>query len=241
MDSTNLEMSRLMEAEDLSEGTVIRADYQQAGRGHAGNSWESERGQNLLFSLLLKPGFLDPSRAFHLSRITSLALHETIDSQCDGVKIKWPNDLLAGDRKMAGMLIENTILGNAISHSILGIGINVNQTVFDPSIPAPTSLKIEKGCHIDRSGLLEAFMDSLERWYRLLFSGGEEKIMGAYREKLYRLGTPAWFHTAEGDFRARIIDVRPSGEIVLASEGGDMLTYGFKEIAYLGITPPDQN
>jgi BirA family biotin operon repressor/biotin-[acetyl-CoA-carboxylase] ligase len=241
LDSTNLEMSRLLDTADLAEGTVIRADYQQAGRGHAGNSWQSERGRNLLFSLLLKPEFLDPSRAFHLSRITSLALYETIDNQCDGIKIKWPNDLLAGDRKLAGMLIENIILGNTISHSILGVGLNVNQTVFDPSIPAPTSLKIEKGCHIGRNDLLEAFIDALEGWYQALLSGEEERIMGAYREKLYGIGIPARFRAAGGDFSARIRDVRVSGEIELELEQGDIVTYGFKEVESLGINPPDQN
>jgi BirA family biotin operon repressor/biotin-[acetyl-CoA-carboxylase] ligase len=241
IDSTNREMNRLLIGDDLAEGTVIQAAYQHSGRGNAGNSWQSERGMNLLFSILLKPDFLSPENAFHLSRITSLSLHEIIDNQCDGVKIKWPNDLLAGDRKMAGILIENLISGQTINHSIIGIGINVNQTVFDPSIPAPTSLKAEKGCHIDMNSLLTPFRNSFERWYNTLITGNESLVMESYKQKLYRLGEPAYYRSDAGEFSATIRDVRPTGELLLETRNGDILAFGFKEVEYLGIIPPDHN
>jgi len=241
IDSTNEEMNRLIVTEDLAEGTIIRAAYQLAGKGHAGNSWQSERGLNLLFSMLLKPDFLSPESAFHLSRITSLSLYEIIDNQCDGVSIKWPNDMLVGDKKMAGILIENMIVSNTISHSILGIGVNVNQAIFDPSIPAPTSLKIEKGCHIDMNSLLDAFRSSMERWYNTLITGNERMIMESYNQRLYQLGVAAYYRSAAGEFTAIIRDVLPSGELVLESGKGDILTFGFKEVEYLGIIPPDHN
>jgi BirA family biotin operon repressor/biotin-[acetyl-CoA-carboxylase] ligase len=239
--STNEEMNRLIMTEDLAEGTIVRTAYQHAGKGHEGNSWQSERGQNLLFSMLLKPDFLYPENAFHLSRITSLSLHEVIDSQCDDVQIKWPNDMLVGDRKMAGILIENMIVSHTISHSVLGIGINVNQTTFDPSLPAPTSMKIEKGCHIDMNSLLGKFRSSMERWYNTLITGNERIIMESYNRRLYRLGLTAYYRSAAGKFTAIIRDVRPSGELVLESGKGDILTFGFKEVKYLGIIPPDHN
>ena len=241
IDSTNREMNRLLMGDDLAEGTVIQAAYQQSGRGNAGNSWQSERGMNLLFSILLKPDFLSPENAFHLSRITSLSLHEIIDNQCDGVQIKWPNDLMVGDKKIAGILIENMIIHQQISHSIIGIGLNINQTVFDPAIPSPTSLKIEKGCHIDMNNLLKTFRDSLERWYNTLITGHETMIMETYSQMLYQLGVTANYRSAAGTFTAVIRDVLPSGELVLESEKGDILTFGFKEVEYLGIIPPDRN
>jgi len=241
IDSTNEEMNRLLKTEDMAEGCIIRTEYQHAGKGHAGNSWQSERGMNLLFSILLKPDFLSPESAFQLSRITSLSLHEILDNQCDGIQIKWPNDILVGDKKIAGILIENMIISQAISHCIIGIGLNVNQTVFDPSIPAPTSLKAEKGCHIDMDSLLTAFSSSLERWYNALVTGNEGMIMDSYIQRLYQLGVTAHYRTAWGKFTATIRDVLPSGELVLESGKGDILTFGFKEVEYLGIIPPDQN
>lgn len=241
IDSTNVKMHRLLQTEDLAEGTIIRTDYQLAGKGHADNSWQSERGQNLLFSMLLKPDFLAPGDAFQLSRIASLALYDVIDNQCIAVRIKWPNDMVVRDHKMAGILVENIIVGNTISQSILGIGINVNQTVFDPSIPDPTSLKAEKGCHLDMMDLLADFHRSLERWYHLLISGRMETILESYRQKLYLLGLPAYYRSAAGEFRATIRDVRPSGELVLESGEGDILTFGFKEVEFMGITLPDRN
>jgi BirA family biotin operon repressor/biotin-[acetyl-CoA-carboxylase] ligase len=241
IDSTNGEMNRLIIAEDLSEGTIIRTAYQHAGKGHAGNSWQSERGQNLLFSMLLKPDFLSPEKAFHLSRIASLSLYDIIDNQCDGVQIKWPNDMLVRDQKMAGILIENMIVNHTISHSIIGIGVNINQTTFDLSHPAPTSLKIEKGCHIDIDSLLVEFRSSLERWYNTLITGNERMIMETYNQRLYLMGVRADYRSEAGRFTATIRDVHPSGELVLESGKGDILTFGFKEVEFLGIIPPDHN
>jgi BirA family biotin operon repressor/biotin-[acetyl-CoA-carboxylase] ligase len=241
IDSTNEEMNRLIMAEDLSEGTIISTAYQHAGKGHAGNSWQSERGQNLLFSILLKPDFLSHERAFHLSRIASLSLYDIIDNQCDGVQIKWPNDLLVGDKKIAGILIENMIVNQTISHSILGIGVNINQTTFELYHPAPTSLKIEKGCHIDMNSLLVEFRSSLERWYNILATGNERMIMETYNQRLYLMGVRAYYRSAAGKFKAFIRDVYPSGELVMESGKGDILTFGFKEVEYLGIIPPGHN
>ena len=241
IDSTNEELYRLIKTEDLAEGTIIRSDYQLAGRGHGGNRWESGRGLNLLFSVYLKPDFIPPDRAFHLSRITSLSLHEIIDNQCDGVSIKWPNDILVGERKIAGILIENSIMNQAVSQSIIGIGINVNQTSFDPYIPPATSLRIEKRCHFDIHGLLAAFRTSFEKWYQVLVSGNEAGVLDSYMQKLYGLGISMHYRSAEGKFRAAIRDVKPSGELVMESEKGDILTFGFKEVEYLGFNPPDQS
>jgi BirA family biotin operon repressor/biotin-[acetyl-CoA-carboxylase] ligase len=231
--STNDEMNRQIMAGDLEEGYIIRTEYQSAGKGHSGNAWKSEKGSNLLFSMLLKPDFLSPGVAFHLSRITSLSLYEILDNQRINSNIKWPNDMMVKDHKIAGILIENMIVRETITHTILGIGINVNQTSFDRFIPAPTSLAIEKGCQFDMNELLVDFRNSMERWYNSLLAGNEETIMAAYKDQLYRMGLPANYRSAEGEFDAIIRDVLPSGELVLESEKGEILTFGFKEVEYL--------
>lgn len=231
--STNEEMNRLLDIESLEEGTVIRADYQSAGKGHQGNTWSSERGKNLLFSILLRPVSLPVDTAFYLSAITSLSLIEILDKQDIMAYIKWPNDVLAESRKICGILIENSIIGDRIGHSVIGIGLNVNQKEFDSGIPAPTSMLLEKGCHFDMNLLLEDFRFALEAWYRVLLSGDTSRIMDTYHSNLYRLGTTARFSDGENDFMADIRGILPGGELELQLEGGEIRKYGFKEIEYL--------
>ncbi len=232
-DSTNLEMHRLLEAEDMEEGTVVLADYQSRGKGYQGNAWLSQRGLNLLFSILLKPEFLDPGMMFHLGRIVSLALLEMLDNQGIKAFIKWPNDILAGSRKLCGILIENSIAGKRIRHSVIGIGLNVNQVDFDAGIPDPTSLCLEKGCHFDRVVLLGDFRSALEGWYRVLISEDTGRILKAYHERLYLKGQEALFSDGRKTFRGRIQRVLPGGELEVLEAGAGLRRFGFKEIRYL--------
>ena len=231
--STNEEMNRLLGKEDLEEGTVIRAEYQSAGKGHRGNAWLSDRGMNLLFSILLKPGYLPAEEAFHLSRIVSLALTDVIDKQGIKTRIKWPNDILVGTRKICGILIENSITGDRISHSVIGVGLNVNQGIFNTGIPAPTSLFLEKECQFDMKLLLEEFRSFMEGWYQVLLYGHKDRIMDAYLDNLYRLEVPAQYSDGESVFTASICGVLPGGELEVRLERGETRRYGFKEIEYL--------
>ena len=231
--SSNEELNRLLAREELAEGTVVRTAYQSAGKGQQGNTWSSERGKNLLFSILLRPEFLSPADAFHLSGIVSLSLIEMLDHHDVKAIIKWPNDILAGSSKISGILIENSITGDRISHSVIGIGLNVNQEEFDPSIPSPTSLLLEKGCHFDMNMLLEDFRTVLEGWYQVLFTGNTERVSKSYLKHLYRLGIPAAYTDGKDVFTASISDVLPGGELEVRLEGGGVRRFGFKEIEYL--------
>jgi BirA family biotin operon repressor/biotin-[acetyl-CoA-carboxylase] ligase len=231
--STNGEMNRLLGIERLAEGTVVRAGYQSAGRGHGGNTWSSERGKNLLFSLLLRPVSLPLESVFNLSRITSLSLVEVLDKHAVKCVIKWPNDILAGTRKIAGILIDNSIVGGRISHSVIGVGWNVNQAGFDAGIPDPTSMFLEKGCQFDMDLLLGEFRAALEGWYRVMLAGDSDRIMETYHTRLHLLGTPARFSDGKDIFVGRIRGVLPDGELELEREGGEVCRYAFKEIEYL--------
>lgn len=237
--STNAELNRLIGLEDLEEGTIVCTDYQSHGKGHMGNTWSSEKGKNLLFSILLKPGFLLPENAFHLSRITSLSLLEVLDNQDIKSEIKWPNDIVAGSSKICGVLIENAVSGRGILQSVIGVGLNVNQEVFNSSIPSPTSLRLEKGCHFDRKVLMEEFRTALEGWYQVLFTGNEKSIMDAYHNRLYLLNQSARYSDGNSEFKARIRAVLPGGELEVLTESGEIRRFGFKEIHYLGNSLPD--
>ncbi len=232
--STNEELNRLVGLEELGEGTIVYTEYQSDGKGHQGNTWSSEKGKNLLFSILLKPEFLLPENSFHLSRIASLSIVEVLDNQGINAKIKWPNDILVGSSKICGILIENAISGHGILHSVIGIGLNVNQDRFDSSIPSPTSLCLEKGCHFDREVLLENFRIALEHWYQVLFTGNEKGIEENYLDRLYLLDQSARYSDGVNEFRASIRTVLPGGELEVLTETGDIRRYGFKEIQYLG-------
>ncbi len=232
--STNEEINRLLEGEILEEGTIVSTEYQTAGKGHQGNSWLSENGKNLLFSILLKPEFLSPENTFHLSRIISLSMLDVLDKQNVKAEIKWPNDILVESSKICGILIENAISGNKILRAVDGIGLNVNQDKFDREIPSPTSLFLEKGCHYDRELLLDEFRSALERWYQVLFTGNENRIMDAYHKRLYLVDRSARYSDGENEFSASIQKVLPGGELEVLMEGGDIRRFGFKEIEYLG-------
>lgn len=115
---------------------------QSRGRGQRGNSWSSSAGANLTFSVVLCPGFLETAQQFYLSKAVSLAVCDTVESFGVRPQVKWPNDIYIDGRKVAGILIENDLAGNFLSRSVVGIGINVNQTEFDPALPNPTSLAV---------------------------------------------------------------------------------------------------
>ena len=126
-DSTNTALRMISETEELSSGSIVMADFQTAGRGQRGNSWESKAGKNLTFSILFRPTDVPANMPFVISEMTSLSVKYTLDKYIPDISVKWPNDIYHKDKKIVGMLIENTILKEKISLSIIGIGINVNQ------------------------------------------------------------------------------------------------------------------
>ena len=141
IDSTNTRLVALHS--ELPDRTVYAARFQTAGRGQQGNRWESRAGENLMFSILLKPDFLPASDQFILSQIVALGLLDYLQSRGLTATIKWPNDIYAGDRKICGTLIETGLADKRVSWAVTGIGLNVNQQVFDPSLPNPTSMTLE--------------------------------------------------------------------------------------------------
>lgn len=232
LQSTNETLSAMIISGGADEGLIIQAGKQTRGKGHGGNTWWSEADKNLLFSILLKPGFLSPQGQFDLSRVFCLALQNLLQEHCRFSAIKWPNDLYAGNQKIAGILIENSLQGNRIIYSIAGVGLNVNQTVFDPAIPSPTSLSIEKGCHFDIPYIFRELLKHIENWYEKLREGKIDEIRQSYLGHLYRRGVWADYMDERGPLRGKILDVLPGGELVLQTEEGAERKYGFREIAY---------
>ncbi len=216
-------------------GDVICAERQSAGRGQRGNKWISGEGLNATFSVVVEPSFLEARKQFLVSQITALALVEMLHEYGISASIKWTNDIYVGNRKIVGVLIENRLSGATLSRSIIGVGININQTIFDPTLPNPTSMTLElDGATTPRKEVIERFHAALMKWYTLLQSGGHEAIDRAYHEKMYRRGEQHPFRLANGDtIRGEICGVRPSGALIVRHDNNQEHEYQFKEIEFI--------
>ena len=236
LDSTNTYVQQhLHQLDNLS---VVTAFCQRAGRGQRGNSWLSAPGENLTFTLWVKfgEGELDVR---HQMRLTALAtvsllevLREALPQHADSFRIKWPNDIYAGDRKICGMLIENTLEGPWIRTSAIGIGLNVNQKDFDHSLVNPTSMKHLSGRDFDNEVLLQQLLERIRTWLPRL---SDPELWSRYRQDLYRLGERReWTEILSGShLHGRIHDVREDGRLELVLDDGSVRLYAFKEISYI--------
>lgn len=225
--------------------TLVTAEYQTSGRGQTGNHWESARGQNILFSVAVTPTSLPAAAMFCLSEAIALSIREVIAAALDkegvaeAVTVKWPNDIYVGDRKIAGILIENTLRGAYVSRSIIGCGVNINQTHFESDAPNPVSLYQLTGRTTERRFILEQIVDAFRRRYASLQTDvdtsttSRQTIHAAYLSVLYRREGLHPYRDANGTFKASIADVEPSGHLVLRDESGQLHRYAFKEVAYL--------
>ena len=209
------------------------ADFQTAGRGQVGNVWESERGKNLTFSLVLYPQALPVNQQFLISQIAALSVKETLDAYTEGISIKWPNDIYWQDKKICGMLIENDLSGHNLLRSIIGIGINLNQTIFRGDAPNPVSLWQIVKQEVDREVVLRQFLSRFEAYNQALLSGEKALIHTCYMEALYWREGYHPYADAKGAFSARIYGIEPTGHLLLQSTDGAIRRYAFKEVSYL--------
>lgn len=206
--STNLEAIRLLQNNtQVAEGTTLVTDHQIAGRGQRGSTWESEAGKNLTFSIVLKPTFLHPKDQFKLNMAVSLGLYDYLTSQVSDVKIKWPNDMMLGDQKTCGMLIENQISGQQLQSSIVGVGLNVNQQTF--SLPSATSMAIRKGQSFVLNDALAELLQWIEARYLQLRSHIDLKE--EYVNALYAKGEKRNFKSGDEVFEGVITGIDSVG------------------------------
>lgn len=212
--------------------TVCVADYQTAGRGCGSNTWESERGKNLTFSVLTHPTGLAPARQFMLSMAGALALKQVLDSLVDDITLKWPNDIYWRDRKLSGTLIETSVSGSTIRDCIFGIGLNVNQHQFLSDAPNPVSLCQILGHEVATEPLLQHIIESFEAWMQILADGGEAHILNNYRNSLYRKEGYHRYRDQEGEFEAQFVDIEPDGHLLFRDRQNLLRRYAFKEVMF---------
>ncbi|MBO4825651.1 MAG: biotin--[acetyl-CoA-carboxylase] ligase [Prevotella sp.] len=213
---------------------VAMADFQTAGRGCGTNSWESEPGMNLLFSVLLHPEHVPAADQFVLSMANALALHEVLSAYSSGMTIKWPNDLYWRDQKIGGTLIETTLVGSHIKDCIIGTGINVNQTEFLSDAPNPVSLRQILGREVMIDELLRQVVECISKWMQKVEEGSWHEVRTNYRRHLYRRGEQYDFRLADSKVeRCLLQDVTDDGHLQLLTSAGCVLRLGFKEVSFI--------
>ena len=205
----------------ITEGCIFTTFNQTAGRGQMGTHWIAEPDQNLAFSVVLQPTFLDAREQFHLNKAIALAVHDFFSeifkkedaTLAGGCKIKWSNDIYFYDQKIAGILIQNTLSGSRLQHSIIGIGLNINQLDFPNDFNA-TSLKREFEHDFDLFALVEQLAKAIEYRYLQLKKGNFRSLHDEYLSKLYRFNIESLFQYPNGEpFRGTIIGVSPTGRL----------------------------
>ena len=229
-DSTNRWLKEHGDERDL----LVWTDYQTAGRGCGTNTWESERGMNLLFSVLLHPSKVPANEQFILSMANALALRDTLADYIDEVKIKWPNDIYWRDSKIAGTLIETTLSGSSIKTCIIGTGINVNQRQFRSDAPNPVSLCQILGHEVDREEVLQKVVANIALYMDSLGSNSWDDIRTRYRNHLYRLGETHSFRFNDGAVeQCKLVNVTNDGHLELQRENEETLLLAFKEVQFI--------
>ena len=229
-DSTNHWLKSHQLIANSLEPTAIWADYQTAGRGCGTNTWESERGKNLLFSMLIHPENLPANKQFQISMAISLAIVDALGQLVGDLSIKWPNDIYWRNGKIGGILIENTLKGNLIKESIIGVGLNVNQREFHSDAPNPVSLWQITGQETNREQLLKDILQAFDNQKSI---SGSDPFAPRYTQMLYRRKGFHPYADKNGVFMAEITGVEEDGHLLLLDDNGKQRRYAFKEVQFI--------
>ena len=236
IDSTNKSAIELINSSPPEEGLVIWADDQTQGIGHGNNLWESGKGKNLTFSLILKPLVIDPAEQFILTQMVSVAICKLISKIVseDVVKIKWPNDIYIAYDKVAGILIQNILKGNEIDYSVIGIGLNVNQETFHSDAPNPVSLIHYSGSPLPVEDILSKLLLEISVIYSRLGSRRYlENLNKLYLENLYLYKKSGNFREGKNEFKATVEGIGEYGRLKLRMENGKIQLFDFKELEFI--------
>ncbi len=238
VDSTNKHAAELLAKREVAHGAVILAHQQTDGRGQRGRIWRSGAGLDLTMSFVLQFENLRATDQFALAKVASLAVHDmvasamkmAVDRGRDEVRIKWPNDVLIGRRKISGILIKNDVVGGLVMNSILGIGVNVNSGELDAEFNA-TSLRMETGTEHDRLALLEDLCERIEH-YLALWTTEPDTLALNYAALLWARGRFADLELDGQPYSARPMDVDEDGRLLVEEEDGKVQVYGYDRLRF---------
>ena len=230
-DSTNAYLKALMQSASLKDFTVVVAENQHSGRGQMGTTWNSEKGKNLTFSVLKKFKNFFVADQFLLSICVSLSIYATLNKlQVPNLSVKWPNDILSGTSKICGILLENSISGTQIQSSVIGIGLNVNQTVFNMLTNA-SSLKLLLGKTFNLDTLLKELLTDLQANLLKMQNVEKQKLLSEYQKVMFRKDKPSTFEDLDGNlFMGFVKGISAHGKLLVQVEGVLVKEFGLKEI-----------
>lgn len=239
IDSTNSEARR--HAGCIDKMAVFSARFQTAGRGQRGNKWASKAGENLTFSILAEFTSEDMPQVnvkdqFLLSIVSALAVSDFLTGIGMECRIKWPNDIYVRERKICGMLIENSLSGDKIASSIIGIGINLNQTEFPPELVNPVSVATATGKRIAPESALESFLEHFRNRFAMLYdNNGRLVLRDDYISRMYRIGKWERYHDClrNNDFEGMIKGISEEGMLLMEMPDKSIAKYAFKEVSYI--------
>ncbi|MBE0650535.1 MAG: biotin--[acetyl-CoA-carboxylase] ligase [Bacteroidales bacterium] len=231
--STNLKAVKDIQEGTARHGIVIWTEDQTQGRGNGTNQWESEKGKNLTFSLVIEPHFLHPAEQFFITQLISVALYDTLKKilSPENLSIKWPNDLYYENKKIAGVLIQNYVKGPQINFAVIGVGLNVNQNIFLSDAPNPASLIQFTGKENDIRSILNELLQTFKKYYELLQDPQKRvKMHEKYLEHLYLKDQWANFSDESGTFSGKIKGINDYGQLIIEERDGNHRAFGFKEV-----------
>lgn len=229
--STNDKALELIRKGQAREGSIVITENQTRGKGQRGNSWESEPGQNLTFSLVLSPLFLDVSEQFYLNMVVSNSIRKHLEEYFPGIEVKWPNDLVVpGNGKIGGVLVENIVGAKGWEFAVVGIGLNINQTNFGNS--SATSLAKLTGGKYDLQELFRLVVTHLEQGYLGLKKGKRAEIRKEYLHHLFLKQSWVTYSTESEQFEGKIVGVGEDGKLQVERRNGSISHFGLKELSF---------
>jgi len=234
IDSTNTYLKQISSLETLEDYTIVTAKHQTLGRGQMGTIWDSEKGKNLMCSVFKKDYVVSIENQFYISMATSLAIIKALQSfSVPKLYVKWPNDILSENKKICGILIENVIKNNKLEASIIGIGLNVNQTEFK-SLPNASSLRIITGTVSNLDELLQRVIENLKYYFNSLETESLNVLKSEYEKRLFRKDKPSTFKNSHGDIFAGFIKgISSLGKLQVVLEDDVLKEFDLKEIQLL--------
>ena len=231
--STNDIAAEIIQTKRVFDGTIVITSDQTAGRGQRGNTWEAMPNQNITVSMILKLDFLNIAQQFRLNMAVSLGIYEFLCKYLsEGLAIKWPNDIYVGNRKMGGVLIENTLSGSRIAYSVIGIGLNINQLSFSNDKAISLRLASQKLEDFEIENLIERLCECIEKYYLQLKNGHAEVQKKKYLERIFRFRELHQYEQNGERFLGKIIDVAETGHLIM-EVGEEVKMFNFKEISFV--------